>query len=182
MASVTNIYARALADVVIDRKLNAEKVLQEGNALVALFAGSKDLREVWEAPSIPSGQKRKLLDAIAAREGISGEVRNFIAVLIDHQRIPFFAAIVKQFEQELNERMGFAEASIISAKHLNPGARRNLESQVERMTRKRVRATYQLDEMLLGGAVVRIGSTIYDGSVKGQLERIREQMVSGATV
>jgi F-type H+-transporting ATPase subunit delta len=180
MASVTSIYARAFADVVFDRKLTAGQVLNEAQTLVALFAGSKDLREVWEAPSIPSAQKVKLLDAIASREGISGEVRNFIAVLIDHQRISFLAAIVKQFEQELNERMGFAEADITSAKNLNPEARHNLESQVEKMTGKKVRANYRLDESLLGGAVVRIGSTIYDGSVKGQLEKIREQLVSGA--
>jgi F-type H+-transporting ATPase subunit delta len=107
-------------------------------------------------------------------------VRNFIAVLIAHQRISFLAAIVKQFEQELNERMGFAEAEITSAKDLNPEARHNLESQVEKMTGKKVRANYQMDQSLLGGAVVRIGSTIYDGSVKGQLEKIREQLVSGA--
>jgi F-type H+-transporting ATPase subunit delta len=102
MASVTSIYARAFADVVFGRRLDAGKVLQESQALVGLFEGSKDLREVWEAPSIPSRQKVKLLDAIVSREGISGEVRNFIAVLIDHQRISFLAAIVKQFEQELN--------------------------------------------------------------------------------
>jgi F-type H+-transporting ATPase subunit delta len=181
MASVTSIYARAFADVVFARKLDAGKVLQEAQALVTLFAGSKDLREVWEAPSIPSGQKVKLLDAIISREGISGEVRNFFAVLIDHQRISFLAAVVKQFEQELNERMGFAEANITSAKNLNPEARHNLEAQVEKMTGKKVRANYHLDESLLGGAVVRIGSTIYDGSVKGQLEKIREQLVSGAS-
>ena len=85
---------------------------------------------------------------------------------------------MKQFEQELNERMGFAEADITSAKNLNPEARHDLESQVEKLTGKKVRARYQLDASLLGGAVVRIGSTIYDGSVKGQLERIHQQLVS----
>jgi F-type H+-transporting ATPase subunit delta len=178
MASVTSIYARAFAGVVFERKLDAGRAVGESQALVALFQVSKDLREVWEAPSIPSEQKRKLLDAIVAREGISREVRNFIAVLIDHRRIPFLAAIVRQFEQELNERMGFAEADITSAKQLNPGVRHDLESQVEKLTGKKVRASYQLDESLLGGAVIRIGSTIYDGSVKGQLERIHHQLLS----
>ena len=178
MASVTSIYARALADVVFDRRLDGQKILHESQALVALFAESKDLREVWEAPSIPGDQKRRLLDAIASRQDISREVRNFIAVLIDHRRISFLRLIVKQFEQELNERMGFAEADITSAKQMNPEARHELESQMENLTGKKVRANYQLDASLLGGAVVRIGSTIYDGSVKGQLERIREQLVS----
>jgi F-type H+-transporting ATPase subunit delta len=178
MASVTSIYARAFADVVFARQLDASKVLAESQALVALFADSKDLREVWEAPSIPAQQKQRLLDAIAARQGISGEVRNFIAVLIDHRRVPFLAPIVQQFAQELNERMGFAEADITSAKELNQAARQELEVQVGKLTGKRVRVNYQLDESLLGGAVVRIGSTIYDGSVKGQLERIHHQLVS----
>jgi F-type H+-transporting ATPase subunit delta len=181
MASVTSIYSRALADVVFDRKLDAAKVLQEAQALVALFADSKDLREVWEAPSIPGEQKRHLLDAIASRQGISREVRNFIAVLIDHQRISFVAPIVKQFEVELGERMGFAEAQITSSKVMSQEARHELQSQVEKMIGKKIRAKYQLDASLLGGAVVRVGSTIYDGSVKGQLERIREQLVSGAS-
>lgn len=178
MASVTSIYARALADVVFDRRLDTGKVLQESQMLVALFADSKDLSEVWEAPSIPGEQKRHLLDAIVARQGIGREVRNFIAVLIDHRRISFLGPIVKQFEQELNERMGFAEADITSAKQLNPEARHELESQVEKLTGKKVRPRYQLDASLLGGAVVRIGSTIYDGSVKGQLQRIHHQLVS----
>ena len=181
MASVTSIYARALADVVFDRKLDAAKVLQEALALVTLFADSKDLREVWEAPSIPGDQKRHLLDAIASRQGISREVRNFIAVLIDHQRISSLRPIVKQFELELSERMGFAEAEITSARVISQEARHELQSQIEKVVGKKIRADYQMDESLLGGAVVRVGSTIYDGSVKGQLERIREQLVSGAS-
>jgi F-type H+-transporting ATPase subunit delta len=180
MASVTSVYARAFADVVFDRRLDPAKVAGDANNLVALFAGSKDLREVWEAPSVPGEQKLRLLDAIAGREGIGREVRNFVAVLIDHRRISLLAAIVKQFELELNERMGFTEAEITSAKPLNADAKRELESQVEKLTGKKVRASYAQDDSLLGGAVVRIGSTIYDGSVKGQLERIREQLASGA--
>src|SRR5689334_8572699 len=152
MASVTSIYARAFADVVFGRNLDAGKISQELRSLVALFTGSKDLREVWEAPSIPSEQKRKLLDAITSREGISREVRNFMAVLIDHRRISFLAAIVKEFQQELSQRMGFAEANITSAKELSSAARQELESQVEKLSGKKVRATYHLDGSLLGGA------------------------------
>lgn len=180
MASVNSIYARAFADAVFDRKLDANKVLQEAKSLVELVAGSKQLRDVWEAPSIPSEQKRKLLDAIVAREGISRETRNFIAVLIDKRRVQFLGQIVRQFEQELSERMGFAEAEITSAHDLNDATRRELESQVEKISGKKVRARYGLDQSLLGGAVIRMGSTVYDGSVKGQLERIREQITSGS--
>jgi F-type H+-transporting ATPase subunit delta len=178
MASVTNTYARAFADVVFDTRLDAAKTLREAQSLAELVASSKQLRDVWEAPSIPAEQKRSLLDAIVARQGLSRSVRNFMAVLIDHRRVGFLEPIVKQFEQELNQRLGFAEAEITSARELGEAERRTLETRVEKLTGKKVRAQYSHDESLLGGAIVRVGSTIYDGSVKGQLERIRAAISS----
>jgi len=173
MASVTITYARALADAVFDAHLGPAKTLAEAQAVAQLVSDSKELREVWETPSITAEQKRAVLDAIVAREGISRTVRNFVAVLIDHRRTNFLAPIVKQFELELDQRMGFAEADITSARDLTEAERRVLERQVEKLTGKKVRARYSRDASLLGGAVVRLGSTIYDGSVSGQLERIR---------
>jgi F-type H+-transporting ATPase subunit delta len=174
MASVTNTYARALADVVFDQHLDPGKTLQDAQSLAQLVAGSKELREVWEAPSIPAEQKRALLDAIVAREGISRPVRNFMAVLMDHRRIKFLEPVVTEFEQELNRRMGFVEAQIVSARGLAEPERSRLEAQVEKLTGHKVRARYAQDGSILGGAIVKVGSTIYDGSVKGQLDRIRE--------
>lgn len=180
MASVTNTYARAFVDVVFDRRLDAGRAARELYSLAQLVAGSKQLREVWQAPSIPPKQKRGLLDAIVAREGISGEVRNFIAVLMDHRRMAFLSAIVKEFEQEMDRRLGFAEAEVISARELGESERRALEAQVEKLSGKKVRPRYSRDESLRGGAVVKLGSTIYDGSVKGRLERLREQLVGSS--
>jgi F-type H+-transporting ATPase subunit delta len=177
MASVTNTYARAFVDVVFDRRLDAGRAARELYSLAQLVASSKPLREVFEAPSIPPKQKRGLLDAIVAREGISREVRNFIAVLMDHRRIAFLSAIVKEFEHEMDRRLGFAEAEVISARELGESERRALEAQVEKLSGKKVRPRYSRDESLRGGAVVKLGSTIYDGSVKGRLERLREQLV-----
>jgi F-type H+-transporting ATPase subunit delta len=177
MASVTSTYARAFVDVVFDRRLDAGRVARELYSLNQLVASSKTLREVWESPSIPASQKRGLLDAIVARVGISKEVRNFIAVLIDHGRMALLGQIVKDFESEMDLRLGFAEAEVTSARELNPDEQRVLESKVESLTGKKVRARYSRDETLRGGAVIKVGSTVYDGSVKGQLERIREQLV-----
>jgi F-type H+-transporting ATPase subunit delta len=178
MASVTNTYARAFADVVFDGRLDAGRTLQEAQALAELVAGSKMLREVWETPSIAAEQKRAVLDAIVGRESISRPVRNFVAVLIDHRRVAFLGPIVKQFEQELNLRMGFAEAEITSARPLGDSERRALEAEVEKLIGKKVRARYTQDPAVLGGAIVKVGSTIYDGSIKGQLERIKESLTS----
>ena len=115
MASVTNTYARAFADAVFDGHHDPDKTLREAQAVADLVAGSKELRAVWEAPSITAEQKRAVLDALVARQGISRVVRNFVAVVIDHRRVHFLGPIVKQFEQELNQRLGFTEAEIISA-------------------------------------------------------------------
>jgi F-type H+-transporting ATPase subunit delta len=178
MASVTSTYARALADVVFDQHLDPAKTLQETQSLAALVATSQELRQVWEAPSIPAEQKRSLLDAIVAREGISRTVRNFMAVLMDHRRTRFLEPIVKEFAQELNRRLGFAEADIVSARELGQPERGVLEGHVEKLTGHKVRASYSRDESILGGVIVKVGSTVYDGSVRGQLERIRKAISS----
>jgi F-type H+-transporting ATPase subunit delta len=178
MASVTRTYARALADVVFDQHLDPDKALAEAQSLAQLVASSQQLREVWEAPSIPAEQKRSLLDAIVARENLSRPIRNFMAVLMDHRRIRFLQSIVTEFGQELNRRLGFAEVEIISARELGREERSALEAQLENLTGQKVRARYEQDGSILGGAIVKLGSTIYDGSVKGQLERIREAMSS----
>jgi F-type H+-transporting ATPase subunit delta len=176
MSVVTSRYARAFVDVVIDGHLDANRVLQELDAVSAIARESEQLRKVWESPAIPAEQKRRLLDAIVAKQGISRPVRNFIAVLIDHRRIIMLDQVLKDFQHELDNRLGFAEAEISSARELSDSERRALEGQVEKLTGKKVRARYSRDASLLGGAVVRLGSTIYDGSVAGQLERIREQL------
>ena len=178
MASVANTYARAFADVVFGAHLDAARALGGLRQIAALFSQSAELRRVWENPAVPADQKRKLLDAIVQRNGIDRPVRNLIAVLIDQRRLPFLSRIVEQLEKELDARLGFTEAQISSARELGDTEKRALENQIEKTTRKKVRARYGLDPSLLGGAVVRIGSTIYDGSVKGQLEKIKEAISS----
>jgi F-type H+-transporting ATPase subunit delta len=179
VASVVGTYARAFADVVIDSKLDPARMLTELHAMEALFAESDPLRRVMDNPSIPGEQKRAVLDAVIKKIGGSRPVRNFIAVLTDHRRLPLFSEIVKQVERELDDRMGFADAQVTSARPLSDPEKRLLESEIAKLTGKRVRARYGQNSSLLGGAVVQVGSTIYDGSVNGQLERIREQLVEG---
>jgi len=178
MASVASTYARAFADVVFDAKLDAARAIGGLRQIATLFNESVELRRVWENPAVPADQKRKLLDVIVQRDGIEKPVRNLIAVLIDHRRLTFLPRIVEQLEKELDARLGFTDAQISSARELGDAEKRALESQIAKSTGKKVRASYGLDPSLLGGAVVRIGSTIYDGSVKGQLERIKEAITS----
>jgi len=174
VASVASTYARAFAEVVLSSHLDADRSIAELRTIASLLAESSDLRRVWENPAIPAEQKRRVLDAIVGRDGISKQVRNLVAVLIDHRRVHFLDPVIKQLEKELDARLGFAEAEIISVRKLEDVEKREFEAQVEKLTGKKVRARYEQDASLLGGAVVRVGSTIYDGSVKGQLERMKE--------
>lgn len=178
MASVASTYARAFADVVFSKQMDAVRAISGLQQIVTLFQESAELRRVWENPAVPAEQKRKLLDVIVQRDGIDKPVRNLIAVLIDHRRLPFLPRIVEQLEKEIDARLGFAEARISSARELGEPEKHALETQIAKTTGKKVRASYALDPSLLGGAVVRIGSTIYDGSVKGQLEKMKEAMSS----
>jgi F-type H+-transporting ATPase subunit delta len=178
MATVVNTYARAFADVVMEKSLDPAQTLAEARQVASLLSESKVLRDVWDNPSIPAEQKRNVLDAIVQRTGMSRPVRNFTAVLIDKGRTRFLPEIVEQFAQELNHRLGFADAEIITARELAPEERKALEGDLARVTGKQIRAHYDRDPALLGGAVARVGSTVYDGSVKGQLERIRQQLTS----
>jgi F-type H+-transporting ATPase subunit delta len=178
MASVASTYARAFADVVLDARLDANRAIGGLRRISGLLAESEELRRVWENPAVPAEQKRKLLDAIVHEDGIEHHVRNLVAVLIDHRRVQYLERITQHLEKELDARLGFAEAHITSARELGDAEKRVLEGQIAKVTGKKVRARFGLDASLLGGAVVRVGSTIYDGSVKGQLEKIREAISS----
>src|SRR5262249_36574746 len=132
---------------------------------------------VFANPAVEHQQKIALLDAIFKRMDSNRLLRNFVAVLIDHKRIAHISGIAAQFKQDLDARMGIADARVSSAPKLSDAERKSLERQLAEITGKTVRATYAEEAGLLGGAVVRIGSTIYDGSVRGRLQRIKEEIV-----
>jgi F-type H+-transporting ATPase subunit delta len=176
MAAVTSRYARALADVAVEQKLDSAKVMAQLEAFAGALQSTPQLRNVWENPSVPAEQKRKVLDAMVVSLGADKAVRNFIAILIDNRRVAALPEIARQFRSELLARMGVAEAEVTTIRELAPEEKRALEAQVAKLTGKQVQARYGTDQSILGGAIIRIGSTIYDGSVKGQLRRLREAL------
>jgi F-type H+-transporting ATPase subunit delta len=179
MAAITSRYARAFAEVVIDLRLDPDKASAELNDMAALLKSSAPLHTVLSNPSVPHSQKLALLDAIVSRLGAAKPLRNFIAVLVDHRRIAQIGEIAERFREELNRRLGIAEAQVSSARDLSNEEKQLLEREMGRITGKKIRASYSRDGDLLGGAVVRIGSTIYDGSVRGQLRKIKENLANG---
>jgi F-type H+-transporting ATPase subunit delta len=178
MAAVLARYARAFADVVVEHKLDPDQTMEELSQMAALIHGSHDLRNVLQNPAVSREQKLALLDAIVQRMGAARLVRNFLAVLIDQHRIGGLGEILQMFKEELDRRMGIAEARVSSARELSATEKKSLEAQLASITGKIIRATYSEDTALLGGVTVRVGSTIYDGSVQGRLQRMREEIAS----
>ncbi len=178
MAAVTSLYARAFADVVLAHKLDPAKAVADLQQISDLIKSNPELRTLWESPSVPSPQKLRLLDAIAAPAEISKQARNFIGVLIEKHRLRLLPDMAEQIKIELNQRIGIADAEVTSARDLGADERSALEAQLAKATGKTVRAHYSRDASLLGGALIKVGSTIYDGSVRGQLQVIKEQIAA----
>jgi F-type H+-transporting ATPase subunit delta len=178
MAAVTSRYARAFVDVVFGSKLDAARTVDEIEEFSEIVRSSADLRNVFDNPAVPQEQKLRLLDGLVAQTGASRPVRNFLAILMEKRRLHLLPRIAEQIKAEINERSGVAEAEVVSARELGPDERRALEAQIAKATGKIVTAKYVQNKSVLGGAVVKVGSTIYDGSVRGQLGRIRQSMLS----
>ena len=177
MAAVAGRYARAFAEVAAEHKMDPDKTIAELEQISALFAQSQELHNVFLNPAVPHEQKIGLLDAIMQKMGGNKWLRNFLAVLIQHRRIGQISEIARLFREQLDQRMGIADAQVNSARELTASEKKMLEAQLAGVTRKKIRASYAEEPALLGGAVVRIGSTVYDGSVRGQLLKIKEQIV-----
>jgi F-type H+-transporting ATPase subunit delta len=183
MAAFAARYARAFADVIFDSK-NGEPHLNVGDAqhqlsdFTAAWQESADLREVFLDPTFAVEQKVAILDKINARLGMAQPVRNFIAVLIQHGRMGAYGEIVAELKRELNRRLGISEVEVTSARKLNESERQELESQIAGLAGTRIQAAFREDGSLLGGVVVRIGSTVYDGSIRGRLERLRAELAA----
>jgi F-type H+-transporting ATPase subunit delta len=178
MAAVLGRYARAYAEVVVKHKLNPEKTVAEFQEIADLVNSSRELRNVLQNPAVSREQKHKLLDAIIQRVGATKVLRNFLAVLVDHGRIGHIGDLLEQFKRELDRRLGIAEAKVSSVRELSSVEKKSLEQQLAAITGMTVRATYSKDVTLLGGVLVRVGSTIYDGSVQGRLQRMRQELAN----
>jgi F-type H+-transporting ATPase subunit delta len=139
---------------------------------------SRELRDFLDNPSVENSRKLKVLDAVAPRIGMYPQVRNFVAVVIDHNRLGEFGEIIDEYRRISDERAGITEALITSARPLDASARAELEEQISRLTGGPIRASYVEDATLLGGAVVEIGSTIYDGSIRTQLDQLKNRLVN----
>ncbi|HVF56022.1 MAG TPA: ATP synthase F1 subunit delta [Pyrinomonadaceae bacterium] len=175
MQTVARRYAVALADVVSARG-EAREVQEELSAWAEMMQTNTQLLEVFRHPTIPYEQKQRVVNVLIERTRVRPLTANFIRVLLQNQRLADLIEINKNFAQELDRRSGTVTAQVTTARPVPAQEQESLRAKLGELTRRNVRVEFAVDEELIGGVVTRIGSTVYDGSVRSQLQQIKQQM------
>jgi len=173
-------YASALVDVATGPKsgVDPHQLLLELRGFEEVLAASAELRTALTSPSVPPARKRAVVGGIGAKLGVSRVARNFLFVLTDHRRIAMLTEVLEAFDLLSDERLGFIRADISSARELDQRQHDAVSHEFERLTGKKVRMRFSVNRELLGGLVARIGSTVYDGSVRGQLQALGKRLAA----
>jgi F-type H+-transporting ATPase subunit delta len=176
-------YARALADLVLEpgSKADAAAVMAEVESFERALAASADLKIVLESPTVQPARKRAVVARLAETMPLSSLVRRFLFVLIDHRRVPLLADVREAFQATIDERLGMVRADVASARPLGPAERERIVATLGRLTGRQARAEFRIERELIGGVVARIGSTVYDGSIRGQLQELKQRLTGVAS-
>lgn len=173
-------YAEALVEALIANRSEDPHVVLAGlNDFVAALSESRDLDLVLVSPSVSAERKRAVIAALSGRLGIHRLVRNFLFVLSDHRRLMLVREANQLAGIVLDEKLGFQRAVITIASPLSEEEKNSIAGKLGEITGKRIRLNLQLDLSLIGGVVARVGSTVYDGSVRGQLDAIGARLTAG---
>ncbi|HSI88729.1 MAG TPA: ATP synthase F1 subunit delta [Pyrinomonadaceae bacterium] len=175
LETVTRRYAAALADVVLNSG-DTETVKAELKSWENLITSNVDLRTAFGNPSIAHAKKEGVLEGLLERAKPTRTTANFLRVLLQNSRLTDLTAINERFDSVLEERSGTVHGIVASAHELSAEERDELRTNLEKVTAKKVRLDFTIDPNLIGGVVARIGSTVYDGSVRTQLEHLREEL------
>lgn len=177
-AGVVKRFASALADIVVEKNsgITPEQVTEQLRCFDGALHEASDLRDVLASPAVSNSKKRAVIRTIADALGIGALVRNFILVVSDHRRIAALSEVIEAFELLVDERLGFLPAEVRSAAELGEDQRQTLAKELERLAGSKVRLRFNVDTSLIGGATARIGSKIYDGSIRGQLAVLRQKL------
>lgn len=176
-------YARALVDVVTAPGAVAadpQAITAELKQFDALLTENAELRILCATPAIATARKHAVINQIAPLAGFSPLTRNFLSVVLEHGRMGILSELIEGYETLLHERLGIAVAEVTSARALDDLEKEQIQRALRARTGKQVRVSYAQDASLIAGVVARIGSTIYDGSVRGQLDRLRAELGGGA--
>jgi F-type H+-transporting ATPase subunit delta len=179
MAAFVSRYASAFADVVTAAKLDTTAIDAQFTDFLATWNGSAELREFFENPAIPATGKVAILDKLNGQLKLIKELRNLIAVLISNGRIGQVGEVAQAWRSLLQQQLGIRPAQIVTARALDKAEQDALTAEIAKLAGSRIEASFTEDASILGGTVVRIGSTVYDGSVRGRLDRLKEALIAG---
>lgn len=172
-------YAEALAEAAAEHQMLAQTA-EELHTFASMVASSRDLYNVLANPTVAVDDKKAVLEAILERAKPTPLVANFLRVLLDNLRIQYIDAVDRAFADEVDRRTGVVMARVTTAKPLSDDERKVLSNRLTSMTGKTVKLEFATDESLIGGVVTRIGSRIYDGSIRAKLDAIKHQMAGRA--
>ena len=174
MKSASLQYANALADIALEQGA-ADAAAKQLEGFGAAYAESAELRTFLASPAVSVEAKHAVIEKITGL-GASKIIRNFLFVIADHRRTQLLPEIIAAFQQVIRQRQGVAEAEVSSAVELSAAQKKELAATLAKLTGKKIEPKYSLDPALLGGAVVRIGDTIYDGSLRSRLNEMRARL------
>lgn len=174
--TVARRYAAALADVVKDSS-ETDTIKSELKSWEDLINSNTDLQTAFSNPAISQADKEKVLNNLIEKTAPTKTTANFLRVLIRNGRLTEIGEINAKFASVLEERSGIVSANITSARELSEAQKAEMRASLERLTSKRINLEFKTDESLIGGIVTRLGSTVYDGSVKTQLQELKQQMI-----
>jgi F-type H+-transporting ATPase subunit delta len=175
--SLARRYAKALLDIGIQQQ-TYDALGKELERTAATFAGSPDLRHALTNPVFPADKRRLVLEELARRLGLSRVVRNFVMLLLDKGRIDALPDIARAHRQLVDEHAGRVRATVTSARPLDPSLEQRLKTALERQSGKVVILEKKEDPAILGGIVTQLGDVLYDGSVRSQLQQLREELLA----
>jgi F-type H+-transporting ATPase subunit delta len=175
-AAVARRYAVALADVITAHG-EAREVQEELSAWEEMAHASTLLQEVFRNPTIPYEQKHRVVKTLIDRTRVRPTTSNYLLVLLQNQRLADLGEINTALDQELDRRSGIVSAQVTTARAVPQQTQEALRARLAEMTGSKMRLQFDVDDELIGGVVTRIGSTIYDGSVRSQLQQIKQKIV-----
>ena len=180
-SAVANRYANALVDVVVSPAagIDPKLAVQQLRTFDAAVRSSVDLPVILASPAVSIARKRLVIRRIAGALGLERIILNFLLVLTDHRRAGALAEVIDAFDMLLDERLGFIRAEVVSASELEPRQKDRLSEELAKLAASQVRMRFAVDPDLIGGVTARLGSKVYDGSVRGQLATLRQRLHVG---
>lgn len=181
LIAVARRYAAPLADVGIARN-KADLIDSELAVFAEMIGTNGELSNLFASPVISQDSKREVLDAIIERTHPDPLTANLLRTLLRNYRLQYVGAVHEEFRREMNSRKGIVIAHVATAAPVAASQQESLGRRLHEMTGKQVQLEFTTDPALIGGVVTRVGSMVYDGSVKTQLQEVEQRLKKGDRV